>query len=100
MQQPNPQRYIAQIVERSPLRDLYELEQTTFFHLIDTTSDQIILSFRGAMEASLSRDTAQWEDTHYSGVCRVSITEDQQTFLVEHYDGTQKLVHLPGTRET
>ena len=99
MQQPNPERYIIQIIEGSPRGDLYELEQTTFFHVIDTTSDQIILSFRGEMEASLSRETAQWEDTHYSGVCRVTISEDQQTVLVEHFDGNQELFQLPGTAE-
>lgn len=99
MQQRNPERYIVQVVEGSPRGDLYELEQATFFHIIDTQTDQIILSFRGDMESSLSRDTAQWENTHYSGVCNASISEDQRTVLVEYYDGTKELVYIPGNIE-
>jgi hypothetical protein len=99
MQRPNPERYIVQIVEGSPRGDLYELEQATFFHIIDTQTDQIILSFRGDMEANLSRETAQWENTRYSGVCNVSISKDQRTVLVEHHDGTKELVHIPWTTE-
>ena len=97
MQQPNAERYVVQIVKGSPRGDLYELEQATFFHIFDTETDQIILSFRGDMEASLSRDTAQWENTQYSGVCNASISKDQRTVLVEHYDGTVELVDIPGT---
>lgn len=96
MQNPNPESYIVQIIEGPPRGDLYELEQATFFHVIDTASEQIILSFRGDMEASLSRETAQWENYHYSGVCKVSISEDQQAVLVEHFDGTQEFVSLSG----
>jgi hypothetical protein len=96
MEQSKPERFIVQVVEGSPRGDLYELEQATFFHVIDTTTDQIILSFRGDMEASLSRETAQWEDAQYSGVRQVSISEDQQTVLVEYYDGKQELVNLTG----
>jgi len=96
MQQSNPKRYIVQIVEAAPRGDLYELEQATFYHVIDTASDQIIWSFRGDMEATLSRETAQWENTQYSGVCKVTISEDQLTVLVEHYDGQSEQFTLPG----
>lgn len=96
MEQSRPERFIVQVVEGSPRGDLYELEQATFFHVIDTTTDQIILSFRGDMEASLSRETAQWEDAQYSGVRQVSISEDQQAVLVEHFDGTKELVNISG----
>jgi hypothetical protein len=95
MQNPISKRFIVQIVEGPPRGDLFELEQATFFHIIDTTTDQIIFSYRGDMEASLSRDDGQWGDYYYSGVRQVTISEDQRTALIEYFDGNQEQVSLP-----
>lgn len=95
MRQPISERFIVKVIEGPPRGDLYELEQATFFHIVDTATDEIILSFRGDMEASLSRDDGQWDDYHYSGVRQVTIAEDQRTALVEHFDGTTEQVSLP-----
>jgi len=95
MQNPNSERFIVKIIEGPPRGDLYELEQATFFQIIDTTTGQVILNFRGDMEASLSRDDGQWDNYHYSGVSQVTISEDQRTALVEYYDGTKEQVSLP-----
>ena len=95
MQNPISKRFIVQIVEGPPRGDLYELEQATYFHIVDTATDETILSFRGDMEASLSRDDGQWGDYHYSGVRQVTIAEDQRTALVEYFNGTTEQVSLP-----
>lgn len=88
-------RYEVRMVEGPPRGDLYELEQTTYFHVFDLLADEIILTFRGELEASLSRDTGLWDDYRYSGVSEVVISPDQQTALVTYHDGRQEMVSLP-----
>ena len=88
-------RFEVRMVESPPRGDLYELEQTTYFHVVDLLADKTILKFQGEMEASLSRDTGLWEDHRYSGVCEVVISPDEKTALVKYYNGNQEFVALP-----
>lgn len=95
MEQPQETRYIVRIEEGPTRGDLFELEQATFFHIVDLFSGEVILTFRGDMEASLSRDNAQWDDYHYSGVSQVTISPDQKTARVEYFNRPEELVPLP-----
>lgn len=52
----------VQVEEGAPRGGLYELEQTTYFHVLDTQSGQVVMTFQGEMEASLSTDTGMWDD--------------------------------------
>ena len=99
MRTPMSERFIVKIIKDPPRGDLFELEQATFFQIIDTAVDQVIFSFRGDMEANLSRETAQWDDYHYSGVRQVTISKDQRTALVEYFDGIQEQISLPEIEE-
>jgi hypothetical protein len=83
------------VVERgSPHGDLYELEQTTYYHVVDRHSDEILMTFRGEMEASLSTDTGLWDDYRFSGVCEVTIAPDGQSVIVQNCDGREEIVPL------
>ncbi|TFH15899.1 hypothetical protein E4H04_07525 [Candidatus Bathyarchaeota archaeon] len=88
-------RFEVRMVEGPPRGGLYELEQTTYFHVVDLQADEILLKFQGEMEASLSRDTGLWEDHRYSGVCEVVISPDEKTALVKYHNGNQEFVALP-----
>ena len=45
------------LVEEDPPRGgLFELEQTTYHRVVDTRTQEIVLTFRGEMEASFERD--------------------------------------------
>ena len=93
-------RYEVRTVQGPARGDLFELEQTTYFHVVDLLEDKIILTFREDMEASLSKDNGLWTDYHYSGVCEVVISADEQTALVNYHDGNQKFFSIPAISET
>lgn len=95
MMEPASKRYIVEVREGPPHGDLYELEQSIYFLVIDTTTDKVIMSFNGEIEANLSREEAQWDDFEAAGVCQVTISEDQRTVLVEYHDGTREQFDLP-----
>ena len=95
MENPVQHRYIVQTEEGPPHGDLYELEQTTYFHVVDTATGEIILTLRGEMYASLSREDAQWDDYSYSGVRDAAIAEDGHTLSVSYFDGTEEQISLP-----
>lgn len=75
--------------------DLYELEQTTYYHIVDAHTGEIVLTFAGELSAGLSRDTGQWEDYEYGGVCEVILAADAPVALVRYYDGHAEMAALP-----
>jgi len=81
--------------EDPPHGDLYELEQTTTYRVIDTQTGQTVMTFRGEMRASLSRTTGMWDDYGYSGVREVAIASDEETIVVTDWDGRTERVPLP-----
>jgi hypothetical protein len=84
------------IVEQEPPHgDLYELEQTTYYRVVDRRSNEIILTFHEEMEASLSTDTGLWDDYRFSGVCEVTIAPDEPSVIVKYHDGREERVPLP-----
>jgi len=93
----NAERRFEVIVEEGvPRGDLYEMEQVTHYRVVDRTSGRAVLSFEGRLEAALSRDTGQWENTHTSGVRSVAVAEDERSVIVRYCDGREERVLLPG----
>lgn len=83
-------------VEQGPPRgDLYELEQKTYYRVVDAATGEVLLTFEGLMEASLSRDTGLWDDYCFSGVCAVALTPAGQSVTVQYCDGHEEIVALP-----
>lgn len=91
---PTP-RYTVQIEEGSGHGDLYELERSTYYRVVDRRTQQVVLSFEGELFATLSRDTGQWDDYHYSGVSSVTLAPDERTVHVTYYGGRTEDVPLP-----
>ncbi|MDF1564611.1 MAG: hypothetical protein P1V51_16320 [Deltaproteobacteria bacterium] len=92
---PEAGRYEVRVEKGAPRGDLYELEQRTRFHVIDRRSDQVVLTFEGLMEASLSTDGGGWGDASYSGVEEVLVAPGGTSVLVRHHDGREEEVPLP-----
>jgi hypothetical protein len=81
--------------EDPPHGDLYELEQTTTYRVVDTRTGQTVMTFRGEMRASLSRTTGMWDDYGYSGVREIAIAPDGESVVVTDWDGHTESVPLP-----
>ncbi|HEY7610857.1 MAG TPA: hypothetical protein VIF14_16635 [Alphaproteobacteria bacterium] len=83
------------VIEEGPAHgDLYELEQTTFFRVVDTRTNEIVLAFEGEMEARL--EGGMWSGHSYSGVRAVTIAPDERSVQVHYHDGREETVALPG----
>jgi hypothetical protein len=95
MEEQQPGRFQVIVIEGPPHGDLYELEQTTTYRVIDTQSQEVFMEFKGEMEASLSTSTGLWDDYRYYGVYNVSISPDGQAAIVEHADGRVEAILLP-----
>ena len=93
-QQASP-RFIVQVKEGGGHGGLYELEETTYFYVIDTRTQEIVLTFEGEMSASLSTSTGQWDDYSFGGVRAVTITPDEQFAIVQYFGGKEERVPLP-----
>jgi hypothetical protein len=79
----------------SPHGGLYELEQTTYYRVVDRRSDEVVMTFEGEMEASLSTTTGMWDETRFSGVREVLLAPDEQSVIVQYHDGREEIVPLP-----
>jgi len=88
-------RFEVRVEEGSPRGDLYELEQTTHHQVIDTRTQEVVLTFQGEMEASLSTTTGMWENYRFSGVREVTIAPDEGSVVVQYFDGREEKVCLP-----
>jgi len=85
-------RLTVEVEEGVPRGGLYALEQATYHKVVDSCSEEVLLTFEGRMEASLSTDTGIWEDAHYSGVYEVLIGPDERSVMVRYYDGREEVV--------
>lgn len=95
MSEPAPCRFEV-VVEKGPPRgDLYELEQKTYYHMVDRHSGQVIMTFEELMEASLSTGTGMWDDYFFSGAREVSISPDGLSVMISYHDGLEEIVPLP-----
>ena len=87
-------RFVVLVEEGPPRGGLFELEQTTYHRVVDTRTQEIVLTFRGEMEASFSATTGSWEDYHGSGVREVAVAPDEETVIVKYYDGREETIAL------
>jgi hypothetical protein len=95
MNEPPPARFEILVVEGPPHGDLYELEQTTYYHVVDKRSGQTILTFERQMEAGLSTDCGLWDGYRFSGVDEVRLAPEGNSVLVRTCDGREESVPLP-----
>jgi hypothetical protein len=88
-------RFEVVVEQGVPHGDLYELEQTTCYRVIDAHSGTVVLTFQGQIEAALSRDTGLWEDYRLTGVSDVALALDGRSAIVTYHDGRVQTVPLP-----
>lgn len=88
-------RFEVVVKKGPPGGGLYELEQKTYYQVVDRHSKEIIMVFESLMEASLSTSTGMWDDYRFTGASEVSITPDELAVLVVYDDGTEEMVPLP-----
>jgi hypothetical protein len=86
-------RFRVEIEEGPAHGDLYELEQTTYFQVIDRVAGAAVMTFEGEMSARL--DGGVWSDHQYSGVRDVAIMPDQRFVRVSFHDGREETIPLP-----
>ena len=86
-------RYRVEVEEGPAHGDLYELEQMTFFRVIDTCSNTVILAYAGEMSARL--DGGVWSDHQYSGVSDLIVAPDERSIRVKYHGGREEIVALP-----
>ena len=96
MSEQQMERFEIVVEEGPPHGDLYELEQTTYYRVVDTHSREAVMTFQGEMEASLSKDDGMWTDHRFSGVQEVNLAPDGQSVVVTYCDGHEETVPLPG----
>jgi hypothetical protein len=88
-------RFEVVVEEGVPHGDLYELEQTTHYRVVDRRTGQTVLTFEGRLEAGLSPNTGLWDGYRLSGVREVCIAPDTRSVIVKHCDGHEETVSLP-----
>lgn len=88
-------RYRVLVEEGPPRGDLYELEQTTTFRVVDARSNAVMLAFEGCFSARLSADTGLWADEAYTGALSVALMPDESAVIVRWADGREERVALP-----
>jgi hypothetical protein len=89
-------RFRVTVEEAPPRGGVYELEQTTCYHVVDTQTGEVVITFQGGLRASLRRDTGQWDDYTCSGTSNVVIAPDGASVVVTDRDGRDEVVALPG----
>lgn len=88
-------RFVVLVEEDPPRGGLFQLEQTTYHRVLDTRTQEVVLTFRGEMEASFSTTTGSWEDYHGSGVREVAVAPDEKTVIAKYYDHREETIALP-----
>lgn len=72
--------------------DVYELEITTYFNVIECETGRTVMSFSGIYSAKLG-DTGTWDEGRYTGVENVVLSEDDDCVLV-YYDKKDEPVKI------
>ncbi len=98
MSEPEASRFEVVVEKGSPRGDLYELEEKTYYHVVDRQSQEVIMTFEELMEASLSTDTGLWDDYAFSGAAEVRIAPDGLAVTIRYHDGVEETVPLPQYR--
>jgi hypothetical protein len=87
-------RFVVLVEEGPPRGGLFELEQTTYHRVVDTRTQDVVLTLRGEMAASFSATTGSWEDYQWSGVREVAVAPGEQTVIVKYYDDREETFAL------
>ena len=93
MSQPPGPRFEVQIEDGGAHGGLYELEQTTYYRVVDTRTGAVVLAFEG--ETSANYKDGQWTDYVHGGVCGVTVAPDERSVRVTYYGGLEESVPLP-----
>lgn len=93
MNEESKERFLVVIEEGNAHGGLYELEQTTYYRVVDTYSNKPIMTFQAEMSASLVN--GMWDNYYYSGVCEVTLSADNLSVYVKYYNGQTEIVSLP-----
>jgi hypothetical protein len=88
-------RYEVRTEEGPASGGLYALEQTTYYHVVDLRSNEVVMTFESQMSASPSTSGQGWTDHQHSGVSSVTIAPDGQSVVVVRHDGWEERVPLP-----
>lgn len=82
--------------EQGPARgDLYELEQKTYFHVVNVGSGKVVMTLEELMEASLSPENGSWDNYSYSGAKSVEINQEEGVVTVLYHNGNEERIPLP-----
>ena len=95
MPEPASGRFQVLVEDEAPRGGLYELEQVTCYRVVDRHSNEVFMTFRGQLEASLSADTGMWDDFRSTGVRDVAITPDGLVVVAQFSDGRVEVHRLP-----
>lgn len=88
-------RYEVRTEEGPASGGLYELEQTTRYHVVDLQTNDVVMSFESQTSASPNLIGQGWTDYQHTGVSAVTIAPDERSVLVVHHDGWEQRVPLP-----
>jgi hypothetical protein len=88
-------RFELRIEEGPAQGGLFEFEQTTYYHVVDLQSNEVVMTFEGETTASLGASGAEWTDHNHTGVSEVIISPDQRSVRVRYRDGWEESVALP-----
>jgi hypothetical protein len=95
MSEPAAGRFEVLEEKGSPRGDLFELEQRTYYRVVDRYSDEVVMTFEELMEASLSRDTGMWDDYVFTGASEIVIAPDMRSVTVKYHEGLEETLPLP-----
>ena len=76
-------KYRIEESESEPRGDVYELEITYYYDVIDNRTEMSIMQFQGVSSAKLG-DDCTWENWQYSGVDEVEFSDDGRYVIVHH----------------
>ena len=88
-------RFEIRVDEGAAQGGLFGYEQTTYYHVVDLRSNEVVMTFESETTASLSTPGGQPTDHSHTGVSYVSIAPDQRSVRVQYHDGWEESVALP-----
>jgi hypothetical protein len=88
-------RFEVRVEEGAAHGGLFEYEQTTYYHVVDLRSNEVVMTFESETTASLSTGGGHWTDHNHTGVSHVSLAPDQRSVRVQYRDGWEASVALP-----
>ena len=77
-------RFVVLVEEGPPHGGLYELEQTTYHRVVDTRTQEIVLTFSSEMAAGFSGATGTWDEYRWFGVREVAVAPDEKGVIVKY----------------